>query len=133
MYLVYVRMDGHTTDRRTDRHTDIQHETIIPYHYRVVGYKNVLFVCVVTIIWCWPSQPHGVMPSAVSLPKWLTSIVHILSPETDNALLESTEEREWMKKIFHDQFPWKNVADLAGVNLLIASWTRIQLSHWGWL
>ena len=42
-----------------------------------------------------PSQPNGVMSSAVSLPnntftgqawssKRLTSIVHILSPETDN-------------------------------------------------
>ena len=42
-----------------------------------------------------PSQPIGVMSSAVSLPnhtftgqawssKWLTSIVHILSPETGN-------------------------------------------------
>ena len=40
-----------------------------------------------------PSQPNGVMSSAVSLPnhtftgqalssKWLTSVVHILSPET---------------------------------------------------
>ena len=44
-----------------------------------------------------PSQPNGVMSSAVSLPnhtftgqakssKRLTSIVHILSPETDNCL-----------------------------------------------
>ena len=42
-----------------------------------------------------PSQPNGVMSSAVSLPnhtftgqalssKWLTSIVHILPPQTDN-------------------------------------------------
>ena len=51
-----------------------------------------LFVCVEVL---WPSQPSGVMSSAVSLPnhtftgqalssKRLTSIVHILSPETDN-------------------------------------------------
>ena len=51
-----------------------------------------LFVCVEVL---WPSQPNGVMSSAVSLPnhmftgqalssKRLTSIVHILSPETDN-------------------------------------------------
>ena len=51
-----------------------------------------LFVCVEVLR---PSQPNGVMSSAVSLPnhtftgqakssKWLTSIVHILSPETDN-------------------------------------------------
>ena len=45
----------------------------------------------------WPSQPNGVMLRAVSLPnhtftrqalssKWLTSILHILLPETDNCL-----------------------------------------------
>ena len=50
-----------------------------------------LFVCVEVLR---PSQPNGVMLSAVSLPnhtftgqalssKRLTSIVHILSPETD--------------------------------------------------
>ena len=56
-------------------------------------YKMVyLFVCVEVLR---PSQPNGVMSSAVSLPnhtftgqakssKRLTSIVHILSPETDN-------------------------------------------------
>ena len=41
----------------------------------------------------WPGQPNGVMSSAVSSPnhtftgtgfKWLTSIAHILSQETDN-------------------------------------------------
>ena len=51
-----------------------------------------LFVCVEVLR---PSQPNGVMLSAVSLPNYtftgqalsskrLTSIVHILSPETDN-------------------------------------------------
>ena len=51
-----------------------------------------LFVCVEVLR---PSQPNGVMSSVVSLPnhtftgqalssKRLTSIVHILSPETDN-------------------------------------------------
>ena len=50
------------------------------------------FVCVEVLR---PSQPNGVMSSVVSLPnrtftgqakssKRLTSIVHILSPETDN-------------------------------------------------
>ena len=50
------------------------------------------FVCVEVLR---PSQPNGVMSSGVSLPnhtfigqaessKRLTSIVHILSPETDN-------------------------------------------------
>ena len=52
----------------------------------------ILFVCVEVLR---PSQPNGVMSSAVSLPnhtftgqtqssKRFTSIVHILSPETDN-------------------------------------------------
>ena len=55
-------------------------------------FPNRLFVCVEVLR---PSQPNGVMSSAVSLPnhtftgqalssKRLTSIVHILSPETDN-------------------------------------------------
>ena len=50
------------------------------------------FVCVEVLR---PNQPNGVMSNAVSLPnhtftgqalssKRLTSIVHILSPETDN-------------------------------------------------
>ena len=54
--------------------------------------KQCLFVCVEVLR---PSQPNGVMSSAVSLPNHtftgqalsserLTSIVHILSPETDN-------------------------------------------------
>ena len=38
-------MDGCTTDGRTDRHTDVQRETIIPRHYRVAGYKNGCHDC----------------------------------------------------------------------------------------
>ena len=52
-------------------------------------------MCLFHVEVLWPSQPNGVMLSAVSLPnhtftgqayssKRLTSIVHILSPETDN-------------------------------------------------
>ena len=59
---------------------------------------SVLFVYVEVL---WPSQHNGVMSSVISLPnhtftghtlsfKHLTSIVHILSPET--VLLESVEE-----------------------------------------
>ena len=53
---------------------------------------HIHFVCVEVLR---PSQPNGVMSSAVSLPnhtftgqpvKRLTSTVHILSPETDNCL-----------------------------------------------
>ena len=43
---------------------DVQHETIIPRDYRVAGYKKLL-VCVDVLR---PSQPNGVMSSAVSLP-----------------------------------------------------------------
>ena len=62
-----------------------------------IGTHNIclyvcLFVCVEVLR---PSQPNGVMSSAVSLPnhtftgqalssKRFSSIVHILSPETDN-------------------------------------------------
>ena len=34
------KTDGWTTDGWTDRHKDVQHETIIPRHYRVAGYEN---------------------------------------------------------------------------------------------
>ena len=62
----------------------------------------LIFVCVEVLR---PSQPNGVMSSTVNLPdhtftgqdqssKRLTSMVHILSPETDNYLLESAKGRE---------------------------------------
>ena len=42
--------------------------------------------------------------------------MHILLHQTlTTALLDTAEGRAWRKKIFHDQSPWKNVADLAGV------------------
>ena len=37
------KTDGHTTDGWTDRHTDVQHETI--RHYIVAGYKNISSFC----------------------------------------------------------------------------------------
>ena len=61
--------------------------------YSIFSVNHIsVFVCVGVLR---PSQLNGVMSSAVSLPnhtftgqalssKWLTSIVHILSPETDN-------------------------------------------------
>ena len=36
------KTDERTDVRRTDRHTDVQRETIIYRHYCVAGYKNVL-------------------------------------------------------------------------------------------
>ena len=65
-----------------------------PFLFFLIFLENrvCLFVCVEVLR---PSQPNWVMSSAVSLPnhtftrqaqssKWLTSIVHILSAETDN-------------------------------------------------
>ena len=37
------RMDRRTMDGGTNGHRDIQHETMIPHHYRVTGYKNENF------------------------------------------------------------------------------------------
>ena len=64
----------------------------LPLHYLTDFSHICCFVCIEVLR---PSRPCGVMLSAVSLPyhtftgqalsfKWLTSIVHILSPETDN-------------------------------------------------
>ena len=59
-------------------------------------YKAYIYACIIVCVEVLqPSQPNGVMSSAVSLPshtftrqayssKRFTSIVHILSPETDN-------------------------------------------------
>ena len=63
-----------------------------PAQWQIRSDTEIDFVCVEVL---WPSQPNGVMSSTVSLPnhrftgqayssKRLTSIVHILSPETDN-------------------------------------------------
>ena len=64
-----------------------------------------LFVCVEVLR---PSQPSGVMSSAVSLPnhiftgqvessKRFTSTVHILSPETDNCPSQRKGENDHRK------------------------------------
>ena len=69
----------------------VEHEIFSANKYENAN-NSCLFVCVEVL---QPSQPNGVMSSAVSLPnhtftgqalssKRLTSIVHILSPETDN-------------------------------------------------
>ena len=39
--LTFTRYHPETKNRRTDGHTDVQRETIIPCHYCVAGYKNV--------------------------------------------------------------------------------------------
>ena len=60
-----------------------------------IFWVSSLIFCFVCVEVLWPSQPNGVMSNVVSLPnhtltgqakssKRLTSIVHILSPETDN-------------------------------------------------
>ena len=38
-------MDRLMMDGQTDTHMDVQRETIIPCHYRVVGYKNECKLC----------------------------------------------------------------------------------------
>ena len=48
--------------------------------------------------------------------------------------LLNQRKREWPQKIFHDQSPWKNIADLGGGwthDLLVSSRTHIQMSHRG--
>ena len=90
-----------------------------------------VFVCVEVL---WPSQPIVVMSSKVSSPnhifagqakfsQLLTSIVHILSLETDNCP-SWISGRERMK-IFHDVSPRKNVADQAGVKPA-NSWSPVR-------
>ena len=98
-----------------------------------------MFVCVEV---SRPSQPNGVMSSVVSLPnhtftgqalssKRLTSIVRILSPETDNC-------PSWIRgreRMAAENISWaistgKNVANLGRGwtrDLLVSSRTRIQL------
>ena len=63
--------------------------------YDILEHGYILFVCVEVL---QPSQPNGVMLSAVSLPnqssKRLTSIVHILCQKLTTALLETAKGRE---------------------------------------
>ena len=100
------------------------------------------FVCVEVLR---PSQPSGVMSSAVSLPnhtftgqalssKRLISIVHILSPEFDNcSSLQRTGENDrrkyFMINLHERMLPTSAVVEPA------TSWSqvrrRIQLSHRG--
>ena len=79
-------------DTGSDGHTNVP-EAICPSNFFEVG--GIMFVCLFVFEVLRPSQPNGVMSSTVSLPnhtftgqalssKRLTSIVHILSPETDN-------------------------------------------------
>ena len=82
---------------------------------------STLFVCIKVL---WPSQPNGVMSSTVSLPnhtltrqasssKQLTSIVHILSPETDNCpSWINGRERMTVENYIMIKSPRKNVAEL---------------------
>ena len=51
--------DGWTTDGWTDGHTDVQHETIIPCHYIVAGYKKSNKK---TIWQLYPNHMHILIP-----------------------------------------------------------------------
>ena len=104
--------------------------------------RERMFVCVEVL---QPNHPNGVMSSVVSLSnhtftgqarssKRVTSIVHILSPETANCPSWISGRERMTIEIFHDQISTKNVANPAGDwtrNLLITSRTCIQLSHRG--
>ena len=49
-------------------------------------------------------------------------------------ILESAEGRKWPRNLFHDHSPRENVPEPGGIrtrDLLITSWTRIQMSHRG--
>ena len=91
----------------------------------------------------WPSQPTWFISSAVSLPnhtftgqawssKWLTNIVHILLPETDNC-------PSWIngrKRTTVENISWSNLHERMlptrrGLYLLNTSQTGILLSHLG--
>ena len=98
------------------------------------------YVCVELLL---PSHPNGVMSSVISLPiyhtftvqalssKRLTSIVHILSPETDNCpFLNQWKGTTDRRKYFMIKSPRKNVADLAGVEPA-TSWSPVRrTSNW---
>ena len=97
------------------------------------------FVCVEVLR---PRQPNGVMSSAVSLPNYtfigqaksskrLTSIVHILSPETDNCPLNQRKGENDHRKYFMINLHERMLPTSAGVEPA-TSWsrrTRIQLSR----
>ena len=90
------------------------------------GLEFCLFVCVEVL---QPSQPNGVMSSAVSLPNHrLTSIVHILSPETDNC-------PSWIsgrERMTTENISWSiSTKECLTRDLLVSSQTGIQLSHRG--
>ena len=104
-------------------------------------YETITFVCVEVL---WPSQPNGVMSSMVSLPnhtftgqassKRLTSIVHILSPETDNCPLNQPKGENDHRKYFMINLHKRILPTSVGVDP-VTSWSpvrrRIQLSHRG--
>ena len=104
------------------------------YHRKILDMPWIILLCIFTdrlknrqVFVCVevlrPSQPNGVMSSAVFLPNHtctgqtmssmrLTSIVHILSPETDNCpSWFSGRERMTVENI-----SWSNVADPAESN-----------------
>ena len=93
-------------------------------------------VCLFVLRFYWPVNPMG---SCRARSVYLTTrLLGRLSPQSGwpvlctffcqkltTALLESAEGREWPWKIFPDQSPQKNVADLGGGwtrNLLVSSW-----------
>ena len=90
--ICFNRVNDHHTSYSGQSYSFTNWKLLSLYMYDQNPLAIVLFVCVEVLR---PSQPNWVMSSAVSLPnhtfngqayssKRLTSIVHILSPETDN-------------------------------------------------
>ena len=105
--------------------------------YRLWSVTTFHFVCCVELYgpvnpmgscWVWSVYLTTLLLGRLSTLKRLTSIVLILSPETDNCP-SWISGRERMK-IFHDQFPQKNVAYLEGVEP-VTSWSPVgHTSNW---
>ena len=105
-----------------------------------IKHCNKRFVCVEVLR---PSQPNGVMSSAVSLPnhtftgqalssKRLTSIVHILSPETDRQLpfLNQRKGEKDRRKYFMINLHERMLPTSAGVEPA-TSWSPVgRASNW---
>ena len=96
---------------------------------RKVALCNCLFVCVEVL---WPSQPNGVISIVVSLPYHTFTGQAVLQAVNQycahsfarNLQMPFLNQRKG-EKIFHDQTPWKNVADPAGVESA-TSWSPVR-------
>ena len=108
----------------------------------VLSHRSALFVFELRFL--RPCQPIGVMSSTVSLPNntfsWAGSVLWVVNQYCAYSFarnwqlpfLNQWKEENDRRKYFHDQSPWKNVADpVRGSNPQPPDHlTHIQLSHW---